>query len=84
MEILPKLWTCTVPFYSLKVEGAFSSFEIFISDTRLKELMKVRHLLQVFLLCGTGIHYILRDAMKLFYCRSMYRCYSPFKFLHHH
>lgn len=33
--------------YSLKVEGAFSSFEIFISDARLKELIKVCHLFQV-------------------------------------
>ena len=32
-----------VPLYSLKVEGTFSSFEVFISDARLKELMKVHH-----------------------------------------
>lgn len=44
----------TQSFYSLKVEGAFSSFEVFISDAQVKELIRVRYI----------VHYIMgHDVM---------------------
>ena len=61
-----------VPLYSIKVEGAFSSFEVFISDARLKELIKV-HPFVCFLYVGGHFKELayttklLRDTVKFLY-----------------